>query len=126
MVVTEVQYGQMLERLLERIGSELGVTFRRYSLAAWEQGKYKSGARAYSSVANLRLVADTQAMPFTPFKTNAKAEHKSKDTLWTRRWIGPRFNRVTACPIARPTRCWMKSPEPPLTVAVRSMSPGRC
>ena len=47
MVMTEVQYGQMLERLLGRIGTELGVTFRRYSLAAWEQGKYDSGASTY-------------------------------------------------------------------------------
>ena len=47
MVVTEVQYGQMLERLLNRIGAQLGVTFRRYSLAAWEQGGYNSGALTY-------------------------------------------------------------------------------
>jgi len=47
-VATEVQYGQMLERLLGRIGAELGVTFRRYSLAAWEQGEYISGALTYA------------------------------------------------------------------------------
>lgn len=43
-----------------------------------------SADKAYSSIANLRLVADKQAMPFIPFKVNAKAEHKSKDSLWTR------------------------------------------
>ena len=47
MVVTDVQYGQMLERLLGQIGAELGVTFRSYSLAAWEQGAYDSGASTY-------------------------------------------------------------------------------
>jgi hypothetical protein len=37
----------MLERLLGRIGAEFGVTFRRYSLAAWEQGEYSFGASTY-------------------------------------------------------------------------------
>ena len=37
----------MLERLLGRIGAELGVSFRRYSLAAWEQGEYNFGASTY-------------------------------------------------------------------------------
>lgn len=45
--MTEVQYGQMLERLLSPIGAELGITFRRYSLAAWEQGEYNRGALTY-------------------------------------------------------------------------------
>jgi transposase len=43
-----------------------------------------SADKAYSSLANLRIVADKQATPYIPFKINAKAEHRSKDPLWTR------------------------------------------
>lgn len=46
-VMSEVDYGKMLERILGRIGAELNVSFRRYSLAAWEQGEYHSGALTY-------------------------------------------------------------------------------
>lgn len=40
--------------------------------------------KAYSSLANLRLVANKGGMPFIPFKVNAKAVHRSRDMLWTR------------------------------------------
>ena len=43
-----------------------------------------SADKAYSSLANLRLVADKKGMPYIPFKINAKPEHKSRDPLWTR------------------------------------------
>lgn len=43
-----------------------------------------SADKAYSSLANLHVVADKDAMPFIPFKVNAKAQHQSKDPLWAR------------------------------------------
>lgn len=52
-----------------------------------------SADKAYSSLANLRLVADKQAMPYIPFKVNAKAEHQSKDPLWTRMYHFYAFNQ---------------------------------
>lgn len=39
--------------------------------------------KAYCSLENLRLVAKNRGIPFYPFKSNAKAEHRTKDPLWT-------------------------------------------
>ncbi|MGH9968612.1 MAG: transposase [Pyrinomonadaceae bacterium] len=44
----------------------------------------QSGDKAYSSLANLKLVVDKGAMPYIPFRANAKAVHGTKDPLWTR------------------------------------------
>lgn len=40
--------------------------------------------KAYSSLANLKLVASKGGMPFIPFRVNARAVHSTRDMLWTR------------------------------------------
>lgn len=40
--------------------------------------------KAYSSLANLKLIRERGAMPFIPFKVNANSVHGSGDPLWTR------------------------------------------
>src|SRR5260370_11369376 len=40
--------------------------------------------KAYSSLANLKFVRSLGAMPFIPFKVNAKSVHGTGDALWTR------------------------------------------
>lgn len=42
-----------------------------------------SADKAYSSLENLRLVSKNKGILFSPFKSNAKAEHRTKDPLWT-------------------------------------------
>jgi transposase len=39
--------------------------------------------KAYSSLENMRLVSKGEGIFFCPFKSNAKAEHRTKDPLWT-------------------------------------------
>ena len=50
-----------------------------------------SADKAYSSLANLRLVTDKRGMPYIPFKVNAKAE--GKDPLWTRMYYFYAYNQ---------------------------------
>lgn len=40
--------------------------------------------KAYSSLENLKLIRNSGAMPFIPFKVNAKPVHGTGDALWTR------------------------------------------
>jgi hypothetical protein len=40
--------------------------------------------KAYSSLENLKLVANQGGIPFIPFRVNAKAVHSTRDMLWTR------------------------------------------
>ncbi len=40
--------------------------------------------KAYSSLENLKLVANQGGVPFIPFRVNAKAVHSTRDMLWTR------------------------------------------
>ena len=39
--------------------------------------------KAYSSLENMRLVSKGKGIFFCPFKSNANAEHRTKDPLWT-------------------------------------------
>lgn len=41
------------------------------------------GDKAYCSLENMRLVAKNKGIPIFPFKSNAKAEHRTRDPLWT-------------------------------------------
>ena len=45
--------------------------------------KEVSADKAYSSLENLRLVTKNKGIPFIPFKSNARGEHRTKDPLWT-------------------------------------------
>ena len=40
--------------------------------------------KAYSSLENLLLVRKLKAMPYIPYRVNAKPVHKTRDPLWTR------------------------------------------
>lgn len=40
--------------------------------------------KAYSALKNLLLAWQNKCLPFIPFKSNAKPEHRSKNHLWTR------------------------------------------
>jgi transposase len=42
------------------------------------------GDKAYSALKNMLLAWENKSLPIIPFKCNAKAEHASKDALWTR------------------------------------------
>ena len=48
MVVTEIQYVEMLERLFARIGEQLGVSVTRYSFGKWEHHEYRAGDLTYN------------------------------------------------------------------------------
>lgn len=41
-----------------------------------------SADKAYLSVKNLRVVADSGGMPYIPFKENSRPNHDTKDALW--------------------------------------------
>jgi hypothetical protein len=42
------------------------------------------GDKAYSALKNLLLAWQNRVLPFVPFKSNAKAVHRTRDPLWTR------------------------------------------
>jgi len=46
--------------------------------------KEVSGDKAYSSLKNLLLAWQNKCLPFIPFKSNAKPQHRSKNRLWSR------------------------------------------
>lgn len=52
-----------------------------------------SADKAYSSLANLKLVVDKGGRPFIPFKVNAKPDHSSGDPLWTRMYHFYAYNQ---------------------------------
>jgi transposase len=49
--------------------------------------------KAYSSLANLKLVDEKGGMPFIPFRVNAKPDHSSGDPLWTRMYHFYAYNQ---------------------------------
>jgi len=53
-----------------------------------------SADKAYSSLANLRVVVAKKGTPFIAWKVNAKAEHSSGDPLWTRMYHFYAYNEA--------------------------------
>jgi hypothetical protein len=47
LVVTEIQFIQMMDRLFARIGGELGVTVTRYSFGKFQHHEYHAGDLTY-------------------------------------------------------------------------------
>lgn len=52
-----------------------------------------SADKAYSSLANLKLIVNKGGTPYIPFKVNAKAEHGSGDPVWTKLFYFYSFHR---------------------------------
>ena len=52
-----------------------------------------SADKAYLSVNNLRLVESKGGMAFIPFRSNSRAEHRTKDSLWRNMYYFYQMNR---------------------------------
>jgi transposase len=55
--------------------------------------RHESADKAYSSLANLKLVDEKGGIPFIPFRVNANPDHSSGDPLWTRMYHFYAYNQ---------------------------------